>query len=126
MKTEYIKNLDAAAKTVFPSNPFLKLFGLGECTIQIKESNKYDLGLLEHEKTHVNQYHENFLHAIRSTYIKSYRLKIEIEAHVNQAKFYNFTFAECKSMIDSLTNNYDLGYSREYIEAEFKKVFDRN
>lgn len=57
--------------------------------IFIRPSHKDDLGLLEHEKTHVRQFWKMLiLHPIMYKLSKNYRLKCEVEAYRNQLRYY--------------------------------------
>ena len=57
--------------------------------IRIRPAYKDDIGLLEHEKTHVLQFWKlgAFFHTLRYAISKSYRLKAEVEAYRVQLEY---------------------------------------
>ena len=68
--------------------------------ILIRPQYREDVGLHEHEKTHVRQFLHDPLYAFRYTFSKKWRLKYEVEAYVRQLEFvsdrqyYRHRFAE--------------------------------
>lgn len=58
------------------------------CFALVRPEFKDDIGLIEHEKTHVNQFWRlPFLHGLLYMLSKRYRLKSELEAFRVQSKF---------------------------------------
>ena len=56
--------------------------------IFIKEAYKDDVGLLEHEKTHVKQFWKNpLIFGLKYLLSKTFRLRVEIEAYKVQMKY---------------------------------------
>lgn len=72
--------------------------------IFIRPEYRDDIGLLEHEKTHVKQWYRTLgLHSFLYLFSKNYRLKSEVEAYRQQSKFTEdphkfIKFAELLSM----------------------------
>jgi len=59
------------------------------CFIKILKKYKDDIGLLNHELTHVRQFYRlSVIHEYLNHFSKKYRLKIELEAYRNQLLSY--------------------------------------
>lgn len=79
------------------------------CFALIRPEYREDLGLIEHEKTHVKQFWRlPFIHGLRYRFSKSYRLNCEVEAYKEQLKHYKVdrTYLLAKHLVDHY--NFDL------------------
>jgi len=77
---------------------------------------KDDLGLVQHEQVHVDQFFRTFgLHALLYRFNKAYRLKAEIEAYKVQLQCYPID--ECEQRLDDyatfLAEHYGLNITKE-------------
>ena len=80
------------AYIIIYTSRFIPLWAAG-CTygpvILIRPEYRNDKGLLEHERVHVKQWIRTLgLHGYLYLFIKSYRLKAEVEAYKEQLKHY--------------------------------------
>jgi len=90
--------------------------------IYIQPHRSKDIGLLQHELTHVDQYNDYLFFTFRYKHNKKFRFKMEIEAYTNQLiangnlekisnygyelyKFYSTGYSE-QECIDTLLQNY--------------------
>ena len=77
--------------------------------ILIRPASKDDIGLLNHEKTHVRQFYRTFgLYGILNRF-KKHRLNFEIEAYKEQLKY----GGTVEAYADYLVNNYNLSITKE-------------
>lgn len=83
--------------------------------ILIRPKYKDDVGLLEHEKTHVRQFfrHFMFLYSFRYTFIKSWRLKYEAEAYQEQLKWSKDKAKDFQLFASFLVEKYRLNISHD-------------
>ena len=104
--------------------PYFPLFGT--CTIKIKPKNIDDIGLLNHELKHVEQYKSNFWHIIKVVVDDEYIYKCELEAYEEQIKAYDYkTLMECEWIINALLNKYDLDIGIDTIKKDLIKILDK-
>ena len=69
------------------------------CFIKIRPRYKDDIGLLNHELTHVKQFYRlSIVHQYLNHFSKKYRLKIELEAYKNQLLSYPVEDRERKTL----------------------------
>jgi len=91
------------------------------CFALVRPEFKYDVGLVEHEKTHVKQFWKlPFIHGILYRFSKKYRLSCEVEAYREQSKHYDAP--NIKALATRLVEDYglDLGIQDaiELLKAE--------
>lgn len=85
--------------------------------VKIREKYKNtDIGLLQHELTHVKQWYRTFLtHGFWYKFSESYRLKSEVEAYKVQASYYDYDAIPW--MVDAIYNKYNIkGTTKQQIE----------
>ena len=93
---------------------------VNSCFIRIRPKYKDNIGLLEHEKKHVEQFWRHpFLHGLLYTFSKRYRCECEIEAYRTQL-FY------CAENIDKyvqfIVEKYGLDVRIEYIKLRLAEA----
>lgn len=77
--------------------------------IKIKSKYKLDIGLLEHELTHVRQWYRTLtFHSFLYLFSKWYRKVSEVEAYKNQLRFFINRERELKIFRNALMTKYDL------------------
>jgi hypothetical protein len=88
--------------------PFLPI-----ATIYIAEKYRYDLGLIKHEKTHVDSHHKSwYTMPIWYFLCKDYRLKEEIKCYRRQVAYYPLS-TDLTFIVKALMNNYRLKLSED-------------
>lgn len=112
----------------FPIFPF---FGIGTCTVKIKNKYKFDIGLLKHEIEHVKQYKNNWFHTLKYKFSNEYRLKSEIEAYCKQIEEYKYTSLEqVEWILTALVGKYNIKLKesiiREIAIKRFRKLLLEN
>ena len=118
MKLEFIYKLIPIP--VFYTDRFVilsgKSFGMFIC---IKPEFKDNIALLEHELVHCRQFYRTLcIHSILYKLSSKYRLNSEIEAYKATIEYSGYTEEiQSKWIVNSLLNDYDLDYTREYIEG---------
>jgi len=88
--------------------------------IVIKPNCIDDLGLIEHELTHIRQFYRTLgLMDLLKHFSKRIKLNRELEAYINQANEYGYSsYYEVSWIVDSLIYDYELGiYDEEDIYA---------
>jgi len=101
--------------------PMLPL--IGTCRIDILIKYKNDIGILNHELKHCEQYHTRFFHAIRTILSKSYRYSIELEAYTEQIRAYGYRdLSPASWIVDALLNKYNLGLTRDVIDRDINRI----
>jgi len=104
--------------------PFIPL--LGKCKIIIKPKYKNDIGIHKHEIKHAEQYANNFFHALKSTFSKTYRYNIELEAYTEQIKVYKYSrIDQTEWIIDALVNKYNLNITRKQVIKDITIILQR-
>ena len=97
--------------------------------IFIRINKKYlnDRGLLEHELTHVKQFYKlPIIHSLLYLLIKNYRYECELEAYVEQLRWYSLETHENKILRFSnmLLQKYHLDVLYERIEKDLRKKYE--
>ena len=101
--------------------PTIPMFGT--CRIVIRPKYKDDVGLLNHELVHMEQYNRNFFHGILYNLSKSYRYKAELEAYTEQIKDYEYIdVAQAYWIINALHTKYSLNISYDKILQDIKDI----
>ena len=91
----------------------------GTCRIVINPKYKNDVGLLNHELKHCEQYNKNFFHSILYTCSEWYRYKSELAAYTEQIKAYGYvSIKQTNWIVNALYTKYDLSVSKEDIEED--------
>jgi hypothetical protein len=103
--------------------PFPFLFGIGKCEIIIRPERKDDIGLLNHELKHEEQYKNKWNHFFKYNFSKKYRFKCELQAYKEQIKEYKYiSIIQCNWIIKALQNDYKLKFERQYIKEKVKDL----
>lgn len=96
------------------------------CVIKIRPKYKDDLGLLNHELKHVEQFNTDYFYGLKYKFLKSFRYKMELEAYTEQIKEYQYIdVAQAQWIIDSLLNKYDLDISKDIINKDITKIIQQ-
>lgn len=104
--------------------PLFPYFGLGTCIVEIRPKYKDDIGLLNHELKHVEQYSKDWFHVLKYKYSKGYRYKCELEAYKEQIKAYNYlSFKEYVWIVDAMFDKYNLDIDVRTITRDVKGIF---
>ena len=99
------------------------------CFIKIRPRYKDDIGLLNHELTHVKQFYRlSLLHGILVRFSKKYRLKIELEAYKNQLLSYPVEDRERKILYFAkfMSERYDIDKTVDECYKLLKKEIKNN
>ena len=109
-----------AARCYYPLIPMF-----GTCKIVIRPKYKEDIGLLNHELKHVEQYSKNFFHGLIYRFSKSYRYKCELDAYKEQIKEYRYTMLRQASwIIQALRDKYDLDIDEKKITQDIEAILN--
>jgi len=86
----------------------------GTCKVVIRHKYKDDMGLLNHELKHVEQYSGRLLHSLMYRFSKRYRYECELEAYKAQIVEYKYkTIGEAMWIANALFSKYDLDIELE-------------
>ena len=124
---KYVENIKDGfgGKCYFPFLP--KFF---TCKIEILEKYRFDIGLLNHEIKHAEQYSNNFFNSLLYELNDSYRYKCELEAYTEQIKEYKYTnISQAEWIINALFNKYKLNkikYNIEKIKKDISSIIEGN
>jgi len=101
-------------------SPSLLLKWLGKpCVIKIRPKYKEDVGLLNHELTHVEQFNREWFYNIRYSLSKKFRYRMELEAYLEQIKAYDYKYlSQCGWTTEALYGKYNLGINKESIISD--------
>ena len=88
--------------------------------IKIQSGLEEDKGLLAHEMTHVDQWHDKWLYQFRYNKIANFRKKMEIEAYANQLRE-DGNMDRLKEYALLLADNYNLPITWEKAARELAR-----
>ena len=92
------------------------------CVIRPKYRERGDEGIVQHELTHCKQFYKRFpLHGLLYRFNDTYRMNAECEAYAVQLKNYPERAANFGWMVDAMATKYNLKFSRDFIEIEFRR-----
>ena len=95
----------------------------GTCVIRIRPKYIDDVGIRKHEIEHARQYSDDFFHALKYSFLKSYRYKCELQAYKMQIQEYRYTdIKQCGWIVDALEKKYNLSIDRVIIEQDVEKL----
>lgn len=83
-----------------------------ENVIKIQPGLEDDKGLLAHEMTHADQWHEHFLFNFRYRMFEKFRLRMEVEAYAAQLKE-DGNWCKIEEYAGLLSENYNLGITKK-------------
>jgi len=99
----------------------------GTCTVTIRPKYKNDIGLLNHELKHVEQYETRWYHSLLTRFSKAYVYKVELEAYTEQIKEYKYTeLKQANWIVGALVNKYNLDVSYEQVGTDVLKIIKEN
>lgn len=98
-------------------SPSLVLKWIGKpCVIKIRPEYKEDVGLLNHEIKHVEQFNTYWFYNIRYDLSKAFRYKMELEAYTEQVRTYEYKYlSQCMWIVEALYGKYQLDIPKERI-----------
>lgn len=107
---------------MFSPSLIFKLIG-NPCIIKIRPEYKEDVGLLNHEIKHVEQFNKYWFYNIMYDLSKEFRYRMELEAYLEQVRTYEYKYlSQCWWIVEALCNKYNLNVNQDKVIKDIENI----